>query len=417
MTEHVDQAAPRAVRGAVTPSERALAPDLARGLMLLLIVVSNTGFHLWAAPHGPSGWHPVDGSAADTVAQLVMITALDGRIYPLFAFLLGYGMVQLYRRQTAAGATPKQATALLRRRSLWLIVFGAVHAALLLAGDIIAFYGIVSLVVGWLFVRRSDRTVAIAAGVSLLIGLAIAAPALWALATGDLAAVGAPAAEPSIAVYASGEENALVAAQTRMTTWLYVAGLGAIAWITSPELLLGFLAARRRVLDDPSQHLRLLRVTAVVGVLIGWLGGLPLALAHVGWWDVPPAALGEEGALSALAGVTGLPGGLGYVAAFALLARRMQAREGRPPVVKAVVVAVAAVGKRSLSSYLAHSLIFAPVLAAWGLGLGAHLGSATMVLFAVGVWLVTVGGAYALERRGLRGPAEVLLRRLAYGRR
>jgi uncharacterized protein len=32
----------------------------------------------------------------------------------------------------------------------------------------------------------------------------------------------------------------------------------------------------------------------------------------------------------------------------------------------------------------------------------------------VGVWLVTVAGAYALERAGRRGPAEVLLRRLAY---
>jgi uncharacterized protein len=80
------------------------------------------------------------------------------------------------------------------------------------------------------------------------------------------------------------------------------------------------------------------------------------------------------------------------------------------------VVAVAAVGKRSLSAYLTHSLIFAPILAAWGLGLGAHLSSATMALFAVGVWLVTVFAAYSLERRGLRGPAETLLRRLIYPR-
>jgi uncharacterized protein len=76
---------------------------------------------------------------------------------------------------------------------------------------------------------------------------------------------------------------------------------------------------------------------------------------------------------------------------------------------------VAAVGRRSLSSYLAHSLLFAPLLAAWGLGLGALLGSATMAAFAVGVWLVTVVGADAMERAGWRGPAEVLLRLLTYG--
>jgi uncharacterized protein len=78
---------------------------------------------------------------------------------------------------------------------------------------------------------------------------------------------------------------------------------------------------------------------------------------------------------------------------------------------------VSAVGKRSLSCYLAHSLLFAPVLAAWGLGLGEHLSSWTMALFAVGVWLLTVAGAYALERAGRRGPAEAVLRRLMYGAR
>lgn len=73
-------------------------------------------------------------------------------------------------------------------------------------------------------------------------------------------------------------------------------------------------------------------------------------------------------------------------------------------------------GKRSLSCDLAHSLMFASLLAAWGLGLGEHLTSATMVLFAVGVWLVTVVGAYALERAGRQGPVETVLRRLVYRR-
>jgi uncharacterized protein len=136
-----DRAAPPrkvVARGPVRPGERALAPDLARGCMLLLIVLSNTGFHLWAASHGASGWHPVGGSAPDRVAQLLMITVLDLRVYPLFAFLFGYGMMQLFLRQTAAGTSEREAVALLRRRSLWLIAFGFAHAAPLMAGDILA---------------------------------------------------------------------------------------------------------------------------------------------------------------------------------------------------------------------------------------------------------------------------------------
>ena len=81
--------------GACGPGSGALAPDLARGIMLLLIVLSNTAFHLWAARRGPSGWHPVDGSWIDHAVQFTMITVLDMRIYPLFAFLFGYGMMQL----------------------------------------------------------------------------------------------------------------------------------------------------------------------------------------------------------------------------------------------------------------------------------------------------------------------------------
>jgi uncharacterized membrane protein YeiB len=45
-------------RGAVRPGERALAPDLARGIMLLAIVLSNTAFHLWAARRGPPDGSP-----------------------------------------------------------------------------------------------------------------------------------------------------------------------------------------------------------------------------------------------------------------------------------------------------------------------------------------------------------------------
>lgn len=51
-----------------------------------------------------------------------------------------------------------------------------------------------------------------------------------------------------------------------------------------------------------------------------------------------------------------------------------------------------------------------PVLSAWGLGLGAHMTSTTTALFAFGLWLVTVVIAALVERHGLRGPFEVLMR-------
>lgn len=410
-----------AARGPVRPGERALAPDLARGVMLLLIVLSNTGFHLWAARHGASGWQPVDGSALDRAVQFAMITTLDLRAYPLFAFLFGYGMMRLFQRQTEAGSTPRAAVRLLRRRSLWLIALGSLHACLLLAGDIIGSYGVASLLLGWLFLRRSDRFLLIAGGTALALLLALStAPAVIEVAGGQLGQSGNAPSQPTTEVYGAVEDDPLAAVRTRMVTWSFVTlGGGLLSLGGHALMLLGFWAARRRLLERPQDHLPLLRRTAVVGIAVGWLGGLPSALAHLGALDVPADALAEDGALPLIQEATGIAAGLGYVAVFGLLAHRISVRAGRERRSRRphrVTRAVAALGKRSLSGYVGHSLLFSPVLAAWGLGLGRHLSSASMAAYAVGVWLVTVFAADALERAGRQGPAEAVMRRLVYRR-
>ena len=148
-------------RGPARPDERALAPDLARGVMLLMIVLANTPFYLYGRPTGLSTVHPDVGSVLDRVTQLLIITFVDMRVYPMFAFLFGYGMVQLFSRQVAAGVPVKAAQRLLRRRNLWLLVFGFVHAALLWNGDVLGAYGLAGLVLVALFFRRKDRTLLI----------------------------------------------------------------------------------------------------------------------------------------------------------------------------------------------------------------------------------------------------------------
>ncbi|MEQ7124085.1 DUF418 domain-containing protein [Actinopolymorpha sp. B11F2] len=273
-------------------------------------------------------------------------------------------------------------------------------------------YGVMSLLLGWLFLRRRDLTLLVWSAIAGLVMVVVTVPGIWALVSGDLAQPGVPPTEPTTEVYASGEEDLLAAAGTRLTTWVFVTlGGGLLSFGGMSLVLLAFWAARRRILEEPRRHLRLLRWTAAVGMPVGWLGGLPAALAHVGIWDVPAAAVTQEGALTLVRDGTGIAGGLGYVAAIALVAHELSVRRRRPR----AVVAVAAVGSRSLSCYLTHSLIFSPLLAAWGIGLGAVMGSATMAGFACCVWLVTVVGAYAVERSGRRGPAEWLLRRLLYG--
>ncbi|WP_436758774.1 DUF418 domain-containing protein [Streptosporangium sp. V21-05] len=395
------------IRGPVQVGERVLAPDLARGFMLLLIAVANTPWYLWGRELRATTIHPPGGSTLDRIVQVAAIVGVDCRVYPMFAFLFGYGMVQLLSRQRAAGHPEPAVRALLRRRGLWLLVFGFAHAALLWQGDILGAYGLAGLLLAGLFLRRKDRTLlvwaAIGMGVLTLATLLSAVGACFATDASPEIAGYLPIGAASVA-----ESDPFAAALGRLAFWpMVVVGQGLLGLVLPVAIVLGFWAARRRILERPGEHLPLLRRVAVVGIAIGWLGGLPHAAAVMGVLRIPEESMFVfEVSQSA----TGLPAGLGYAAVFGLVGHRL-GRRRRPGL---AVTAVAAAGRRSLSAYLAQSLLCAPVLAAWGLGVGAHLHSASVACYAIGVWLITVAAAYGLERRGGRGPAEVLLRRLTY---
>ncbi|SFM88457.1 Uncharacterized membrane protein YeiB [Pseudonocardia ammonioxydans] len=400
------------VQGPLGPAGRAPAPDLARGFMLLLIVLANTPFYLYGRAHSEAGFHPVDGSVADKIVQAVLITGVDMRVYPMFAFLFGYGLAVIHRRQGAAGVAEPEAFRLLQRRNLWLLVFGFVHALLLWGGDILGAYGLCGLVLVWLFLRRADRTLLIWAGIGtallLLFAVFSALGAVAVLTSGGGAQVAG--GMPDFMTASASAENPLAAAGSRLVLWpMLVVGQGLLGMAVPVAVLLGFWSARRMLLERPGEHRRLLWIVAVGGIAIGWAGGLPHALAHIG------VISGLDQVMWAFSGTqvaTGLACGVGYVALFGLIGDRLTGRPLGP-----VGSAVSAVGKRSMTSYLGQSVLCAPLLAAWGFGLGAVLDSATMALFAVAVWLVTVAFAVWLERRGKPGPAESLLRRLVYRER
>ncbi|APU16867.1 DUF418 domain-containing protein [Actinoalloteichus fjordicus] len=387
------------------PLSRAIAPDLARGLMLLFIALANVPWFLYGEPTALGSVHRPDATGLDVVWQTIAIVAIDGRSYPLFAFLFGYGIWQLYLRQAAAGVEEKSARRLLQLRHFWMIVFGAVHAALLWQGDVVGAYGLIGLIVVWLFLRRTDRTLRrwiIALGSLLAIVTALVSLA-GMTAPDDLDM--AEAALPQLAAMTSYVDSIT----SRFLFWLTLAvAQGVLSLVVPIAVLLAIVCARRRVLESPETHRPLLRRTAIVGISVGWLGAVPSVLVHHGVWDLP------EWSPILLHALTGLFAALGYAALFALIAARFATT--RTPGL--LVRGLTAVGKRSLSCYLLQSVIFAPLLSAWGLGLGGVLDEWQAALVAVAAWLVSMAFAVLLERAGRRGPAEWLLRALAYrGRR
>ena len=83
---------------AVAVRDRALAPDVARGAMLLLIALANVHLYLYDRPLGVR-LYPAGLAGADAVVAGLQMVLVDGRAYPLFGLLLGYGLGQLAARR------------------------------------------------------------------------------------------------------------------------------------------------------------------------------------------------------------------------------------------------------------------------------------------------------------------------------
>ncbi|WP_283138877.1 DUF418 domain-containing protein [Rhizohabitans arisaemae] len=380
------------LRRAVPLAQRSLAPDLARGLMLLLIALAHAHMYLSGHQAGFRGY-ALDGSPLDRLVAGVQILLVDGRALPMFAALFGYGLVQLASRQAAAGRSRAQIRRVLRARSLWLLVFGFCHATLLFFGDILGAYGLVGLVLAG-FVWRRDRALLWAAGVGLVLHVVV-------LAVFGMFTVSAEKGDTPAAI-----ADPIEAAVTRLIGWSALTPTFFTVSVVS-AFLFGIWAARRRLLDEPGSHRALLSRVAAIGLGIAIVGGFPLTLVDTRLW-VPSATVSV--AAYAVHSLTGIAGGLGYAALIGLLADRIQRRTpGR------VVSALVACGQWSLTCYLLQSVVFVAVFAPYAGGLSTRVGDAAASGIAVLTWLATVILAARLAPRGRRGPAENLLRRLTYG--
>ena len=386
-----------AARGPVTRAERALAPDLARGAMLLFIALANAVGVVFG---GQPGAEPKP-EGVERAVNLLMFTVVHCRAYPVFAIMFGYGLVQLARRQEAAGATPGAVRAVLLRRNLWLVAFGFLHAALLYFGDFLGAYGLVGMIATVVLLRRGERVQSMVLWVwacSLLHVLVLAALTALRLVHASNQQSGVPMSEVASLV----APNYAASLLARMAEWpahtATVLPFIMIVW-------LGMWAARRRLLEDPASHLCLLRRVAAAGLGIAFAGGLPLGLISAG---VLHADSADVEAMFRLHQVSGVFAGPGYVALAGLVA----------PNVRRAAAPVTALGQRSLSGYLFQSIAWLLLLSPYTLALGRRFESPllTAVTVAVLVWLVSLGGAWMLDRSSRRGPAEAALRRLTYVR-
>lgn len=382
---------------------RSLAPDLARGFMLLFIALVNAQFFL---THSETV-----RTLTDQVLLFVQSTLVNGRAIPLFSLLFGYGTVWIMRRVVDAGGGWVHARVVLRRRGLWMLVIGLLHGVLLLPVDIVGAYGLgLLLFVG--FLRARDSVLLWSAGT-----VALASAVLnTVLSLGDAFGTSPGDAGPASAVPSLVESGFLAASSERFAEWTLYTPV-TLFLVVLPPLLVGMWAGRRSILEHPREHLPLLARTAVVGLGVAVVAGLPDALVTARFLPEPePVVLVSLWIVHDLAGWAGGPGWAALITLVALWLTDRAARPGGTGSPGTVATAIAAVGERSLSCYLAQSVVFTAVFAPYGLGLGTSASASDAALVAVLTWGLTVLLADLSRRLGLRGPAEVLLRRLTYAR-
>jgi uncharacterized protein len=350
--------------------------------------------------------------AADRWVGGLNMALLNGKFYPIFALLFGLGLHLFTRAAARRGERPGP---LLARRLLVLLGLGALHLALIWWGDILIVYALLGLVamlalgwssraLGWAALALLFLSPLLSPGLALLDLLGLDASGL-AVAPG--LALARPSPEGMAAIYGQGTFVEML--RLRALDWLHdFTPLGGEA------VTLGGLAL----------------YAAYYGQLLGlfllgiWAGraGLPARLLEQRrwtwrlWWTAVAAAAVLTGLRNAGPGLASLlyypqseALALGYVAGFALLFPALRRR------LTAVEAAVGAVGRLSLTAYLAHTTLASLLLYGTGLGLYGRIGGAALLPAALGCYALVAWGCLAWSRRFRHGPAEWVWRSLFHG--
>lgn len=370
-------------------SARLPAVDLARAFALLGICAVNLpqmGLDYGASLAAPVG--PVDQAA-----RLLVATLLEAKSFPVFAFLLGWGLGGQWERGRFEGFAPRHL-----RRCAGLAVLGLLHGVLVYTGDILLPYAILSLV-AWPFLAAEPRTL-----LRISLGLLALGVALLFLLGFTIRFYSGFADDP---IPLSGLAGTFAEAARQRLEDLPADFFSAMMFngpIALAALLAGVAAAKSRFLEQPDLPGRLralipfpLPVVLAVGFCANLFYGLTLAFIGV----ESPAAI-----LAYLALGIGSPIG---AALWIFLLVRLAARWRAPGWLMAA-------GRNSLSAYVAQGVLAGWAFGSYGLGLFGQLGFAGLLGLALAVWLASCLFATGCERLIGAGPLEHVLRSIT-GRR
>ncbi len=360
------------------PGEREPAIDALRGLCLLGIAVVNAPW-IGAGASLPLqlGLH-FEGerllALPDLVAAIGVEWLAEGKFYPQFAALFGFGAGVLLSRGLAPYA----------RRIAVLFVFGILHSIFGWWGDILLNYAILGVLLA-LFHKAPPRAL-LAIAIAAYVGATVVSLVFdhWFDPVGGQLTEGLAHVAEETAIYGRGTFWEI----TRLRTSEMMAFFSQYNWSYRLDTVamgfFGLFVGRTGFVSDLKARRRTLGFIALGGLLVG----------------LPAAALPQMY----------IPAGDLVAVAYACLFLWLAARGSLDGVVKLL----APIGRMALTCYLGQTLAFTLVFYAYGLGLYGQLSAWQCTLFGVSLWSAEVLLSRLWLSRFALGPVEWLWRSVTY---
>jgi uncharacterized protein len=402
--------------GPADPRRRIETVDALRGLALMGIVQINIQSFTWGAGN-VLGYLAQPPQPVESTLYFLQAAFIEGKFYPIFAFLFGLGLaLQSRRLHRLDRGLAARARALLVRRQIFLLLVGLLHGLLLYFGDVLAAYALCAL----LFLRWTQRPRPVRVRALLPIAWACALAAVlslfvpwlieWLLMPGAATDAssgdrldGLAEALATHAIYSQGDFVAELQQRLVDEAWQQIGSVLTFWPQVLALLALGTLAGRLGWLQHPERHVAVWRRARQLGLgvglpcaLLGAALDLSAASASPGSTDAWVSVLSGLGSLLAAAYVAG---------ALALLQRTRRLRQW-----------LAYTGRASLSNYLMQSVLLGAILCGWGWGLGAIATRAQLAALGLLIFVLQVLASRWWLADHRQGPMEALWRRWTYGR-
>jgi uncharacterized protein len=431
--EAMRDAAPAGAIGPITPRERITSVDVLRGFALFGILLLNiTAFGL---PNAAFSDPTVAGGAAGVnfAWWFVSQVLFEGKMRTIFSMLFGAGVVLLTTRAENQGGGARIAD-IYYRRTMWLILFGLLHAYLIWSGDILYGYGVAGLFL-FPFRRQSAKflltagLIVLALGVpkSVLEGRRLESLRVRARQADAAAAGGRALTEKQIEAQSEWHDTlkgmkpttAQVREEVEAHRGSYVTlflrrmdevsegestGFYRFGFIDVAGMMLLGMGLLKLGVFSAARSSRFYAGLA----LCGYGAGVP-----INWYITRRDAAYEFEPAQMFFGWTGYDLGrlavaLGHIAVVVLLFKS--------GVMPGLARRLAAVGRMALSNYLATSIICTTLFEGYGFGLFARLQRAELLLVVLPIWMAQLLWSPLWLRRFRFGPMEWVWRSLVYWR-